>query len=154
MLLIDVPFGFDACAIRRHCRNDETILLRGSIPVAFKALNGRNAPVALSISIQHISEPKRPEKHFRWRRDAVSYLRPIHLHVGQDGPPQTFDFMCQGEPATAALLRSLFSFSPEVTARREEFPQCWMFAGHPELDGVRYEGQRHTRMHPSGLMTS
>ncbi|MGY3581505.1 hypothetical protein ACVIGB_000424 [Bradyrhizobium sp. USDA 4341] len=152
--LIDIPFFFEAQAVRRHCRNEETTLLRGSVPIAFPCIEDQDAPVALEISIRHISEPKRADKQMHWRRDARSYLRPVNLHVGPSNPPQTFDYRSEGKPATAGLLGSLFSFNPEVHVRREELPNRWVFAGHPKLSDIRYDGQRHTDFSPSRVMTT
>jgi hypothetical protein len=152
--LIDIPFFFEAQAVRRQCRNAETTLLRGSIPVAFTCLTDQEAPVALQISLRHTSEPKRDGKQMYWRRDARSYLRPVNLHVGPNNPPQSFDFRAEGQPATTALLAVLFSFSPEVRVRREELPKRWVFAGHPRLADIRYDGRRHTDFPPSQVMTA
>jgi hypothetical protein len=151
--LIDIPFFFEAQAVRRQCRNAETTLLRGSIPVAFTCLSDQEAPLALEITIRHTSEPKRHDKQMHWRRDARSYLRPVNLYVGQNSPPQSFDFRAEGQPATRQLLAALFSFGPEVRVRRDELPKRWVFAGHPRLADIRYDGQRHTNFPPSQVMT-
>lgn len=152
--LLNVAFWFDANAVKRHCRKAEDTVLRGATPIAFPQLSDSEAPLALTISIRHPNEPKRPDRLLTWRRDAASYLRPINLHVGPDGPPAAFDFLSQGEPASAELLGGLFAFAPNISVRREEFPPRWLFAGNPKLDDIRLDGQRHQRLHPSRLLTA
>lgn len=152
--ILNVAYWFDATAVKRHCRKAEDTVLRGSVPITFPQLSESEAPVALNISIQHLSEPKLPDKLLSWRRDSISYLRPINLHVGPEHPPPAFDFLSQGEPASAELLDGLFSLAPNISVRREEFPSRWMFSGHPKLDDIRLDGQRHQRLHPSRLLTA
>ena len=152
--ILNVAYWFDANAVKRHCRKAEDTVLRGSTPIAFPQLSEREAPVALTISIRHLSEPKRPDRLLTWRRDPTSYLRPINLHVGPNAPPPAFDFLSQGEPASADLLDGLFAFAQNISVRREEFPARWLFAGNPKLDDIRLDGQRHQRLHPSRLLTA